>query len=368
MRFKNFPAVLRVRGNASENILSITEFKDLFDRQIDAFLLQKVESLNETVSNKDIAKIVEHAAKIARVGSKRIRPYVAYLGYKMCRQKEEKSLFDALVGIELFHVFALIHDDIIDEGHERHTVQTLHKYVESLFPQVRRPKHIGDAQALLVGDLVFAWSQEALTKNTPTKNLEGVRTYFFKMIEEVVAGQMIDVDLSYRKRANLSEIEEKNRLKTARYTFVNPLKIGAALAGDTKTYDAFFEEFGTAIGGGYQVQDDLLDICGDSKKTGKDVMRDLEEAQHTFFTQYVFDNGTDEQKKKLESFWGNKLSPEQKMEAKKLFEDSGAIDEGRKIINTKLKEAEDAFYKYRISKNHKEAFGRLVDLIKKRSS
>ncbi|MES2436396.1 MAG: polyprenyl synthetase family protein [Patescibacteria group bacterium] len=368
MYLNSIVQLLKSYSRSDQPVLSILEFKQKFDAYLEVFLAQKVASAGIHTSDESIKKIIAQAALIAHVGGKRVRPYMAYLGYSMSGGINNDTFFDALVGIELFHTFALIHDDIIDESDERHAQATVHTFAENLFPNAKRGKHFGTAQAILAGDLVFAWSQEALMWNTKPSCLQDVRSIFSKMIEEVVVGQMIDVSITNTEHVKKDDIEEKNKLKTARYTFVNPLKIGAALAGDAKTYDAFFEEFGMALGTGYQVQDDLLDICGDPKKTGKDSMRDLEEGQHTYFTQYIFDEGTEDQKNTLMLLFGKVLTESQIAQAKVLFESSGALAAGRIIIDQKLAAAEKSLTTYSIPQAHCDAFTSILSLIKQRSA
>lgn len=350
-----------------KSVLNILEFKQRFNVHLETFLKNKVKSIQKNTKDESINRIINQATLIARSGGKRVRPYIAYLGYSLNGGKVSDELFDVLVGIELFHVFALIHDDIIDEGDERHSQETIHKFAEKILPFAKYKKHFGASQALLAGDLVFAWSQQALLGNASISSLEAVREIYNKMIEEVVIGQMIDVVITNTERVSKNDIEEKNRLKTARYTFVNPLKIGAALKTNSKKYDKFFEEFGLALGTGYQVQDDLLDICGDSKDIGKDIMKDLEKGQHTYFTQYIFDEGNDEQKNLLKSLFGNQLNESQKSEAKKLFESSGAIDAGRSIILRKIDSAKKILIKYSVPKSHHDAFSTIISIIEQRT-
>lgn len=349
------------------SVLSIFDFKEKFNIHLEAFLKAKLNSIGKNTKDEYINKIIQQSALITRAGGKRVRPYMAYLGYSLNGGKENAKLFDALVGIELFHIFALIHDDIIDESDERHSQATVHKFAENLLPLSKQKKHFGISQALLTGDLMFAWSQEALLGNTKVSSLEAVRTIYHKMIEEVVIGQMIDVVITNTEKVSKFDIEEKNRLKTARYTFVNPLKIGSAMETDSNEYSDFFEEFGLAIGTGYQVQDDLLDICGNSKDIGKDSMKDLEKGQHTYFTQYIFDEGNDEQKRLLKSLFGTLLNEDQKIEAKKLFESSGAISAGKSIITEKLELAKKSLTKYNIPESHRDAFSTILSIIEKRT-
>lgn len=355
-------------------IRTLAEFKKQFDPYIDVFLAHKIAGIGMHTTNEIIHAAVGQAAHISRAGGKRIRPYMAYLGYALTGDDavSDETLWYALVGIELFHVFALIHDDIIDEAPKRHTVLTTHTLVRDHMVAKGaahdKARRIGDSQGVLVGDLVFAWSGEALFSNTRVDRVHAVREEFYRMIEEVVLGQMIDVDITNRSDVRAEEIEEKNSLKTARYTFVHPLKIGAALGGDVHTFEPFFEAFGMAIGTAFQVQDDLLDMFGSHDMTGKAILKDIEQGQHTYFTQYIFDFGTDEQKSFLRRVFGNVIPESEKNDVKQLFVDSGAREAGMRIIEEKLDNAKRAIDTYDLPHAHRTAFMAIIELLRHRNS
>lgn len=392
------------------SIFNLKEFKEKFDQHLDTFLDTKIESAEGRTNVKVIKDILEHGALITRKGGKRIRPYLGYLGYMASRSlvaqaqiedieslvmSDLDTVFDILIGLELFHAFALVHDDIIDKGEERHSVPTVHSFVSSLFVKTDEPsshissslpalpgwslvmpEHIGISQAILTGDVLYLWSNEALLSKLVSLNLESemvteVQKEFYEMIEEVIIGQMIDVSLSTKDKVEDEEIEQKNLLKTARYTFVHPLKIGSLLvcrAEQKKELFDFFDEFGDAIGTAFQIQDDLIDIVGDSSRTGKTILRDIEEGQHTYFTQYIFKEGTDEEKIKLKSMFGHKLDAETKDAAMLLFINSGAIDSGRILIDQKLMLAEHSIRKSKLNNEIKQAFTDIIALLRNRTT
>ncbi len=345
-------------------ILDRVSFKRLFDKRLSSFLKNKktrLPSANATVKN-----IVAHTVRLATHDGKRIRPYMAYLGYISSGGHDAKKILDALVGIELFHIFALIHDDIIDSAKMRHGVPTVHAHIEKLLSGSPYAKQKGYSQAILAGDLVYTWAYEALLLDLPERIGKRVRSFFYVMIEEVIRGQMIDVSIANQPGCSSRAIEEKNLLKTARYTFVHPLKIGSALSGRQANLDIFFESFGSHIGTAFQIQDDLLDIIGDPKKTGKPVLGDVSEGQHTHFTQHIFTRGTKNERITLSRCFGKKIPDREKIQ--RLFETSGALAAGRKIIARKIKLAELAVAKAPLTEKEKNIFFELLYLIRSRSS
>lgn len=114
---------------------------------------------------------------------------------------------------ELIHCFALVHDDIVDEGTTRRHRPCYHRILRETYED----DHVGDGQAMLVGDLLFARSVQKLSTIENTV----ARTIIADMIEKVVVGELLDVHYSVLEAEVLAEaIELKDSLKTADYTFV----------------------------------------------------------------------------------------------------------------------------------------------------
>lgn len=216
-------------------------------------------------------------------------------------------MFDAACALEFFHLFALIHDDIMDHGRERHGVPTAHRRIaEALQAQGRREsEHVGTAQAIIIGDLLFSWSVEALQR-APFPEAVRAEAFrlFFSMSDEVMVGQMLDIDLTTRATSSEAEIRQKMLLKTAGYTFIKPLQIGVALGQGTAAHHAFAQTFGEALGLAFQIQDDLQDAFATVEETGKTPLSDIRDHQHSFLTQGLLDRGTDADRALLASVWG----------------------------------------------------------------
>ncbi len=200
--------------------------------------------------------IVEGVADLTLRPSKRVRPYLVRLGYQLANSGNfPRALLDAMLGVELFHTFALIHDDIMDEDVQRRGGPTVHEKfkVESLKFKVKNAKRFGESMAILAGDLALVWADECMSK---TQNIAAIDLYF-KMKEEVVFGQTLDI----MKQAGYKKVSQEkiNKLKTAWYTVVRPLQIGAALAGAGEQTLKQLALYGVPVGKLFQLKDDLLD-------------------------------------------------------------------------------------------------------------
>lgn len=336
--------------------MELPQFKKIIDKHLQEFLDLKIGNFSNT-TNKELYDILLHLKKISKEG-KRIRPYVAYLSYKASGGNDDISAIKFLTFIEVFHLFCLIHDDIIDQADKRHNTKTIHKYISE-----KSNERYGDSQAILVGDLVLSWSLE-LTQNDlfPSKINKNIQSIFFKMVDEVILGQMLDLSLKNKKSALNEEILQKMLLKTAGYSFTNPFIIGAALAGVND--DDFYKELGTCLGLAFQMQDDLLDIVG--IEIGKTLFNDVSENQPTLITNYILENGTIEQKEILKKMFGNILNEDEKLRLRKTFEDSGAIEFAQREIDLNIDKAREIINEQKNPKNN--LFLDLVKLIGNRKN
>lgn len=356
----------------SAAILDIASFPRLFDPVLEAAMAAKTDSLHQYGLDPFLADIMAHPGNIVLSGGKRVRPYVALLMYRAGQGADYLKALETLVSLEVFHSFCLMHDDIIDRGMERHGVPTMHVYASAKLAQKRRRgdiQHLGEGFALLLGDLMFAWSNEIFNSSQLlSERLSAARPIFSKMINEVVIGQLIDVDVMTRDTVPDSLIERKMRLKTASYTFVKPMQIGLRLATDDENLNRFSQEFGMSLGLGFQIQDDMLDIISSPDKTTKTLFADLREHQHTFFTQYIFDRGTASERKYLRSIFGADISLDQRQEVLNLFGESGALEAGRTTIKNHFDRAEECLDGIDLDETVKGQLGSLVRFIRNRTS
>lgn len=350
----------------------LKEFKNKFEPILNDFVNKKVEEFLHATNDPFIKDFISYSKTLITGGGKRIRPYIAYISYKSFGGTDDERAIQLFISLEIFHNFGLVHDDIIDRGVTRHGQQTIHNYILGKLKSGKRIgilDHIGNSQAMLIGDLLFSWSMENLNNNNLDKEkLYVVKKYFYRMVDEVCLGQILDVDISTRKNPSWNLIEEKTRLKTSRYSFVRPMQIGALLADPNYGNDDFFENLGTKLGVAFQIQDDLLDIIGDPNEIRKTPLIDVAEHQHTFFTNYILTNGTKYQKAYFDEIFGKDINLQDKEKVRNLFIESGAIDAGRKIIKDNFEEAKKLIHTSALTNEHKQKFLELIHLIEQRKN
>ncbi len=150
----------------------------------------------------------------------------------------------------------------MDKDKLRHGILTSHVYIANELEKRKNKdhKHYGTSQAILVGDFFFNWAWEIISLNSD----ENIIKLFSEMVDGTAVGQMLDIE---SKNKNVSEnlIYEINYLKTARYTFIYPLLIGASLSRDLSNDEKkLLERLGLNLGMAFQAQDDIFD--SDNKK------------------------------------------------------------------------------------------------------
>ncbi|MFA7298549.1 MAG: polyprenyl synthetase family protein [Candidatus Absconditabacterales bacterium] len=342
--------------------MDLSGFKTTFDGILQTYVQGKIEQSQKLISDKKINSFIDYITTFIFSGGKRIRPYGLRITYTGFGGDNEKAILNFGIIFELLHSMALIHDDIIDQAERRHNAATMHSYIETLLGDSPNARHIAEGQAILLGDLLLSRVYELRYKqhDFPEDLLWEARKNVHNMIEEVILGQMIDVDMMISGPASLSLIDKKNMYKTASYTFVRPMLTGAILANANKKQQGLIKELGEYMGLAFQMRDDYLDITfGDKTKSA---FTDIQEGQQTYFTNYIFEKGTPQQKKLLQSSMGQKLNDKQIKALQAMFEDSGAIEFGRQGILEYSQKAREILEKTQLND---EAKNNLLVLIKK---
>lgn len=320
---------------------------------------------------KEYKDLWEYIKPLSKKG-KRVRPYACYVAYTASGGKKLKEIMGLCIAIELLHVAFLVHDDIMDKGETRHGIQTAHRYfAEKSKEKVQDEQHYGESIALLLGDMLTQWSASLFTQEVQKFSKETasyLNKLYFDMMGETILGQGIDLLLTARDHVSEKEIDLKNFFKTSNYTFIKPFLLGSGVVVRNKNLENFYKKFGMHLGALFQIQDDMLDIMGDPKKINKSVFTDIKTGQHTFFTQYIFDNGLKKEKETLKKYFGKqRLSLKDEKELRNIFIKSGAILYGEQKVEHHFKKAHTLLKKEKRIHN-KESLYALLHLVSKRSS
>ena len=187
------------------------------------------------------------------LGGKRLRPLLVLASCQMFGGEINEAINPA-IGIELFHNFTLLHDDIMDQAPLRRGKETVYKKWN---PNV----------AILAGDTMFALANKYMLRTRP-QAISQVMELFNQTAIEVCEGQQYDMDYEHQANVSIADYIEMIRLKTA-VLLAASLKTGAIIAGAGVADCNHIYQFGIHIGLAFQLKDDLLDVYGVQEKFGK---------------------------------------------------------------------------------------------------
>ena len=223
-------------------------------------------AIAETKYTAKPAELYEPISYLMQLGGKRMRPVLVLVSTELFGGDVLKAL-DAAIGIELFHNFTLMHDDIMDKAPLRRGNPTVHvKWNESA--------------AILSGDVMFVEAYKLMIR-VDDSILRKVLDIFSDTASGVCQGQQADMNFEKRDQVSLEEYIEMIRLKTA-VLLAGSMQIGALIGGAEKEQADLLYEFGENLGLAFQLQDDILDVYGDPEKFGKQVGGDILADKKTF--------------------------------------------------------------------------------------
>ncbi len=203
---------------------------------------------------------------ILSIGGKRLRPVMCLMACNLFRDKIDEAVMPA-AGMEVFHNFTLVHDDIMDRADIRRGSPTVHS-------------KWGSDQAILSGDVMAFLATECIGQ-APDKALPKVLKLFNRTAIEVCIGQQLDMDYEKKGVVTTGEYLRMIELKTAVLVAAS-LKMGAIIGEASEKDQELLYEFGRSLGMAFQIQDDVLDTYGDTKKFGKKTGNDIVSNKKTY--------------------------------------------------------------------------------------
>lgn len=227
--------------------------------------------------------LYEPVKYVLSLGGKRIRPTLMLLAYNLFKEDPEKILMNA-IALETYHNYTLLHDDLMDNADLRRGHQTVHKKWDA-------------NTAILSGDSMLVLSYHRMAQ-CEAQYLEPVLHLFTETALEIGEGQQYDMEFENRNDVTEEEYIEMIRLKTS-VLLACALKIGAILAGATSEDADNLYKFGEQIGLAFQLQDDYLDVYGDSKVFGKEIGGDITSNKKTYMLINAYNRANDEQRAEL---------------------------------------------------------------------
>lgn len=211
--------------------------------EVEKFFGLKIKKTKGSFEKKILNWLKEYSLRKA----KRIRAILVIYGYLLAKGKDRKAILKASIFIELIHNYLLIHDDMLDKAEERRGKKALHRLY-------------GKDMAICAGDMINALGYEVLRSSCfPVNNKLKAIEKLNQTLYSTCYGQMLELQLRDKKTFTDKDILEIYTRKTAFYTLVTPLQIGALLAGANETFLKRIERFALPLGIAFQIRDDLQD-------------------------------------------------------------------------------------------------------------
>ena len=262
--------------------------------------------LGKIVYPKTPQKLYQPIDYVMDLGGKRMRPILLLMAYQLFDENIEKAISPAL-GIELFHNFTLLHDDIMDNARIRRGKQTVHE---------KWNKNV----AILSGDIMLVQAYQLLS-NVDKSIVKELITVFSKAATEVCEGQQWDMDFEIQKEVTLQEYLKMIEYKTA-VLLAASLQIGGIIANTSKENQNNLYHFGLNMGIAFQLKDDLLDAFGNSDEFGKQIGGDIISNKKTFLYLKALQLANESQKQDLHKFFNTNQDSEEKVaQVKTIFTD-----------------------------------------------
>ena len=305
--------------------------------------LDKQEYVEEPVS------LFEPIKYIMEDGGKRLRPVLALLAYNLYRDDVEKIL-KSVIGIEIFHNYTLLHDDVMDDAELRRGRQTVHKKWNSNV-------------AILSGDAA-AITAYKMIESVDDEDLRRVIDGFNQVAMDVCKGQQYDMEFETRDDVTEQEYIDMIYLKTS-VLIAGSIRHGALVAGAPEhEYNALYD-FGGYLGLVFQLQDDYLDVYGDVAEFGKKIGGDILSNKKTYMLIKALELASPEDKALLKEWIAKKeFDPQEKIKAvTEIYNRTGIKEVVMSKIDSYMAKSREALAMVDVPEERKVYFREMVDYI-----
>ncbi|MFH1820398.1 MAG: polyprenyl synthetase family protein [Candidatus Nealsonbacteria bacterium] len=232
---------------------TLSSLQKTINQEIERFFKLRINQADSSFEKKVLAWLLEYSLRKA----KRLRAILVYSGYLLAGGKNKGAILKTAIFIELIHNYLLLHDDILDQDDLRRGKTSFHRL------------H-GINEAIVAGDQICALGYDILvsapfSEKAKILSLEKLN----KTLYNTCSGQLLEFDFKNKSKSGKKikdrELLEVYKKKTAFYTLVAPLQIGALLTGAKEPFLKKIEKFALPLGIAFQIRDDLID--GDIERT-----------------------------------------------------------------------------------------------------
>ncbi len=334
-------------------------------RAVEEALARFLEEQEALSAEPEVAELVGWV-RGSLAGGKRLRPLLCCLGWRAGGGTGPlpQAVAQVAASFEMFHTFAVLHDDVMDDAETRRGRPAAQHLVAARHRGHARAQKLGRDTAILLGDIALGWSYELVgTADIDDHRRRRVGRALATMRTQTVVGQYLDLvgtdtapaetveGVGHRtdKGVGHGTVEDVGhalriaRGKTAGYTVGWPLHIGAVLAHAGETVIEALTRFGLAVGEAFQLRDDLLNIFGHAPTTGKPSGDDLCHRKHTALLALAWRDSGPRQRSSLTDLMDlTSLDETALAEARTILTDTGARSHVEDLIAARLDEARQA--------------------------
>ena len=277
---------------------------------------------------------------VLSLGGKRIRPVLMLMAYNMYREDVDRIMPVAL-GLEVYHNFTLLHDDLMDRADVRRGKPCVHKVWN-------------DNTAILSGDNMLVMAYQMMSR-CPSSALPSVISIFTETALQIDEGQQYDMEFEQRTDVTEREYLEMIRLKTS-VLLACALQIGALLGGASEADAQALYAYGEKVGLAFQLQDDYLDVYGDFETFGKAIGGDILCNKKTFMLINALAHAPEHLRTELQGWLAaTEYDPAEKIEAvRHIYTQVGVDQMAKERISFYIAQAEDALRALPIAEERKE--------------
>ena len=291
---------------------------------------------------------------VLSLGGKRIRPVLMLMAYNMYREDVDRIMPVAL-GLEVYHNFTLLHDDLMDRADVRRGKPCVHKVWN-------------DNTAILSGDNMLVMAYQMMSR-CPSSALPSVISIFTETALQIDEGQQYDMEFEQRTDVTEREYLEMIRLKTS-VLLACALQIGALLGGASEADAQALYAYGEKVGLAFQLQDDYLDVYGDFETFGKAIGGDILCNKKTFMLINALAHAPEHLRSELQGWLAaTEYDPAEKIEAvRHIYTQVGVDQMAKEQISFYIAQAEDALHALPIAEERKEILRQWTEQLLGRKS
>jgi geranylgeranyl diphosphate synthase type I len=291
--------------------------------------------------DRDLKDPLQSLQQLVHAGGKRLRPTFCFWAFVGAGgDPSDDRVINAGAALELLHISALVHDDVIDASSTRHGIEAAHVDFARHHTDADwrgEAERFGEGMAILTGDLAAAYADAML--GAPGHQAQAI---FDELRIELNVGQLLDLIASVQGDVTVERARLIARYKSGKYTIERPLHLGAALAEPSRLDELSgpLTAYGLPLGEAFQLRDDILGVFGDGAVTGKPVGEDLREGKPTLLFALAQERAHGPAARLLAQRFGRAdLRSDEVETLQSVFKDTGALTEVEAAIERLVKEA-----------------------------